>query len=170
MITFKNRYILFFLILLFLFFIFLYFDIQPKIVSIIESISVKKNLMIQIENNKKILFDATQNQPESSIDISNKLPNESELIDNLARFFSEKNFTVNKIQLFKPQIISGINELPAKINAIGEFSQVIHLMRQLEKNKNPILVNDFSIQMNSNGVMLIEMQLLVFSLYINHIT
>ncbi|MCE3237561.1 MAG: hypothetical protein K0R24_542 [Gammaproteobacteria bacterium] len=166
MIIFKNKYGLLFLISLFLFFIFLYFNSYPKIISIIEAISLKKNLISQIDNDKKILFNSVQNQPKLSIHINTELPNESDLIDNIARFFSEQNFTVNKIQLFKPQTISGINAIPTKINAIGEFSAIAHLMKRLEKNKYPILINDFSIQM-SHGVTLIEMQLLVFSLHLN---
>ncbi|MCC2666126.1 MAG: hypothetical protein K0S63_42 [Gammaproteobacteria bacterium] len=166
MIIFKNKYGLLFLISLFLFFIFLYFNSYPKIISIIEAISLKKNLISQIDNDKKILFNSVQNQPKLSIHINTELPNESDLIDNIARFFSEQNFTVNKIQLFKPQTISGINAIPTKINAIGEFSEITRLMTRLEKNKYPILINDFSIQM-SQGVTLIEMQLLVFSLHLN---
>jgi hypothetical protein len=166
MTIFKNKYGLLFLLSLFLFFIFLYFDIYPKIISIIKTASIKKNLISQIDNNKKILFNMTRNQPQLSIHINNKLLNESEIIDNLARFFSEQNFTVNKIQLFKPQTISGINKTPVKINAIGEFSQITHLMTQLEKKENPILINDFSIQI-SHRVTLIEIQLVVFSLHQN---
>ena len=71
---------------------------------------------------------------------------------------------VNKIQLFKPQEISGVSALPVKINATGELSEFTDLLIYLEKNKKPILVNDFSIQIDSHGAMLLEIQLLIVSI------
>jgi len=161
----KYKIIYYFIFLTLLFILLIYSNNKNKILSILEHSSAKKILINKIENNKELLTHSTQDQSKFLANTRNNKPlNEADLIDYFARFFSENNMLVNKIQLFTPQEISGVSALPVKINATGELPELIRFLVYLQKNKKPILVNDFSIQIDTNGAMLLEIQLLIVSI------
>lgn len=166
MITLKRvHWLCIYLVVFSLFFISLFFDVKQKLIQIGQRRIVEKNVLDAIEINKRILLNAMLNQQKSLLKVDNTLLEKSDILAYITDFFMSRGITVNKVQLLKIRTAAGVNTLPVKVNAIGNFAEFTQLLTGLAASFRPILVNDFSLQIDKNGVMMAEMQLWFFAMH-----
>jgi hypothetical protein len=151
-----------YIVILSLFFSLLYMDIKPKISDIFNKINTKNLLINQIEANKKSLMLAMESSHQIVSGIAYRIPNSSDVLTSLTNILIAQGMTIKKIQLLNIKSFSGVNVLPVKIEAIGQFPGFGQLLIDFSKITYSILIGDFSITLDEMGMMSIEMQLFVF--------
>jgi Tfp pilus assembly protein PilO len=146
--------------------VFIGIDIKQEILHIFQKQADEKSLSGVLEANKKILIDALQSQQKSVMQVNNSFLETPGILTYFNDIFSAQNIAVNKIQILKMTALGGINVLPVKISAAGQFSAFAKLMFALAEGPRPIVINDFSFQRDSYGAVMAELQLLVLGMNI----
>lgn len=166
----KVRWLCLYAIILLICFLFLFLDVKKQVVRIFQKKVEERNLLVNVENNKNRVINAIQKVQGSVLQIDNTLLETSSALAYLANFFEEKNVTVNNIQLLKVKTISGVNVLPVKVSAAGQFSTFLKLIVALSKGSRPMVINDFLFQRDSHGAVVAEMRLLMFGVHVKAFT
>ncbi len=137
--------------------------LNKKLIKISHQKEEKIKIITMIEENKEIWMNEKHSQKMPSLQMDNKLLDTSDSLDFLQRIFLSQNMSMNKIQLLKIKTVSAVNVLPVKISAVGEFSTFYKLIDALSGNNRPILIRDFSLQMDQGGEMIVDIELWVFA-------
>ncbi len=157
----KARWIYVYAAVLFFCFLFFIIDIKKEVFHIYKKSIEEKNLSNTAEAHRETLIRTLQDQKKSVLQVDNTLLDTSSMLAYLAHFFAAQNVTVGKMQLLKIKTVSGVNMLPVKINAAGQFSTFIKLIFALTQGDRPIVINDFSFERDKNGKITAEIQLFI---------
>lgn len=150
----------------FLFFTTLFINVRQKVILLAQKQIIEKNVLNAIDQNKKILSNITFSQQKSLLKIDNKLLETADILAYITHFFVAQNVVIDKVQLLKVKAVAGVNALPVKVSATGDFAALPKLIAALSASSLLVAINDFSLQIDRNGKMITEMQLLVFAVYV----
>jgi hypothetical protein len=153
----------FFIIITLLFLLLAFWGSNKKIEQFILLNRAEKNLIHAIKEKTDSLKSA-KSQSINLLKIDNPVVDAAAALKCLMQIFQLNGMRIQSIQLLKNQTINGLNILPVNGHMLGIFSQFEKLMMNLAKNSFPIVIDDFSLQIDDSNNVTLKLQLFLSNL------
>lgn len=161
----KVRWLALYVFILLMSFVMILWDVKSEIIQLYQKNLVERGLVSKVENVKQTIMIEMQKRDKSTLQLDNSLLDTSSAMMYLSGFLSAANIVVSQIELLKVKPVSGVNVLPVKVSALGEFSTFAQLIMTLNEGGRPILLNDFSFKQDNSGAVVAKMQFYLFGFH-----
>ncbi len=161
----KNRWVYVYILILLITTVCIFISTKNNLSKIYRDHIEEKNLIIRVSDTKKMMMDFMQKQKQSLLVMNNDFLDTASVIDYLDHYASMQNISVSNVQLFKIKNVEGMNALPVKLNALGDFSEFVKFIFALFNGPRALIVGDFSLKRDERGVVAAELQLFILGIH-----